>query len=188
MNDRAVTGVLGTFTFAKDFDKNGVLYYIGKHGRPFWNNPAETLQVMVLFSEHGEGNIVGVVSDALSRKPVTCRTRNGEKSWISYDLGRLRRLIPNYYTLRHGSSSKDMALQHWRFEGSENGVDWVCLDTRFNESALQRKYGTSSWPITGSHVAFRYLRVMQTGPNNSGTHELSVGGIEFYGKLLEMQE
>lgn len=181
----SILHVVGTFTFSKDFDKNGVFYYIGKHGRPFWNNPADTLQVMVSFSDHGEGEIVGVPSDSASRKSVTCHTKNGEKSWICYDLGRVRRLIPNYYTLRHGGSSKELALQHWRLEGSEEGDNWVCLSSHFNDMALHKKYGTSSWPITRDHKAFRFFRVIQAGPNASGSHELSVGGIEMYGTLLE---
>lgn len=174
-----------SFTFSKDFDKNGVLYYLGKHGRTFWNNPADTLQVMVTFSDHGDGEIVGQASDAASRKPITCRTKSGKKSWICYDLGRSRRLVINHYTLRHGGPSKEMALQHWRLEGSENGNDWVTLFTHFNEQALQKKYGTGSWPIKGAPTAYRYFRIIQIGPNTSGSHELSIGGIELYGTLYE---
>ena len=34
-------------------------------------------------------------------------------------------------------------------------------------------------------TVFRYFRLLQTGPNSSGTLGLFIGGLEFYGTLTE---
>eukprot|EP00118_Oscarella_pearsei_P000810 m.5859 g.5859 ORF g.5859 m.5859 type:complete len:201 (+) comp14307_c0_seq1:270-872(+) len=176
---------LGTFAYSKDFDKNGIVYYLGKNGRPAFQNPAETLQLMVTQSEQGDGEGIGCLEDVTGRKNAVFRTRNGPKSWMCFDFGIERAVAPKYYTLRHGGGDKSFALLHWRFEGSDDGERWTTLDTRFNDDQLHRRFGCGSWPVVGQATAVRFLRVVQTGPNASGSFQLSLGGFEVYGTLYE---
>ena len=42
-------------------------------------------------------------------------------SWMSVDLGSKRRLLLNYYCLRHGRSDGSNVLRNWELQASETG-------------------------------------------------------------------
>ena len=138
---------------------------------------------MITVSDHGTGDVIGRPEDIVGRKNAVFRTKNGEKSWICFDLGYSRAIAPTRYALRHGAADKSHALQHWRLEGSESGASWTILSVHFNENALHRRFGTGSWRIDAPKAPIRFVRVVQTGPNASGSHELCLGGFEVYGTL-----
>ena len=90
-----------TFTYNHDFDKNGILYYIGTDGlTTSWANPAEKKEVFVVRSSNGSGadqNFVG-------REAIYTSTDYREPNqWFRVDFGQFRRIYPTRYTLRHGS-------------------------------------------------------------------------------------
>jgi hypothetical protein len=72
---------------------------------------------------------------------------------------------------------------------------WVTLRTHTNDLSLSAgPYSTVDFDIKSSPpategapkgVGFRHFRILQTGPNSSGTHHLMCSGIELYGEFRD---
>jgi len=92
---------------------------------------------------------------------------------------------------------------NWQFEGSLDKENWEILDRRVYltddpsansemetvRNALKKKGATSTWAIDseklkGTKNGFRYFRIVQIGKNSSGSDNLSLSGIEIYGKVV----
>lgn len=82
----------------------------------------------------------------------------------------------------------------WRFEGSNDMVNWTLLDTRYHKlhndvaiGALSQPGGASTWGIDDKLFGrygtegFSCFRVVQIDANSSGDHKLSLSGVELYG-------
>ncbi|CDW80143.1 e3 ubiquitin-protein ligase hectd1 [Stylonychia lemnae] len=187
------------FIYDHDFDENGALFYLGTYGlkRP-WQNPHALGLIHCFTSSIGGGR----VEDIAGRQVVNCRTLNEPFSFFGIDLGEGRHLIPTCYSLRNRNSSTHV-LMNWHFEASNDKVNWVVLDrriylsdnTNYNQEMeqeqknLQRKGATSTWGIdqtiyndVGSQ-GFRYFRIVQVGKNSSGSDNLTLSGLELYGKV-----
>jgi hypothetical protein len=103
-------------------------------------------------------------------------------------------------------------LRSWRLEASaENKMNrnieaseepdepdpasWVVLRTHTNDLSLAAgPYSTADFEIKScppategapKGVAFRHFRIVQTGPNSSGTHHMMCAGFELYGELRD---
>lgn len=100
-----------------DFDKNGVLYWIGTNGKTSvdWVNPGQ-YGLMLVQSSDGRNLPYGQVEDILSRDSVAinCHTNDDSKAWFSIDLGLW--IIPSDYTLRHARGYGRSALRNWLFQ------------------------------------------------------------------------
>lgn len=93
---------------------------------------------------------------------------------------------------------------NWHFEASNDKVNWVILDRRIylsdnqhynlemeeEQKQLQKKGATSTWGIDQAiyndlgQSGFRYFRIVQVGKNSSGSDNLTLSGIELYGKVV----
>jgi hypothetical protein len=83
----------------------------------------------------------------------------------------------------------------WRLEGSNDLVNWICLDVRQHEpdnghamSILCRPGATTTWGVDptvcrrlGIVDGFNTFRLVQTSTNSEGGHHMSIGGLELYG-------
>ena len=77
-------------------------------------------------------------------------------------------------------------LRNWKFEGSENGVDWHCLVKHINDTSLKEAAGSSaSWaiPYSPSMPNYTMFRLCGTGPNSAGKHHVMLGSIEIWGHM-----
>ena len=175
-------------THTKDFDENGLMYWIGTNGRTCheWVNPASVGLVVVTSSE-GRSLPYGRLEDILSREPsaVNCHTNDDRKAWFAVDLGVF--IIPSCYTLRHARGYGRSALRNWMFQVSKDGVTWTTLFSHSDDTSLNEPGSTASWPLTPAAdevQGWRHIRIQQTGKNASGqTHYLSLSGLELYGKV-----
>ena len=83
----------------------------------------------------------------------------------------------------------------WRFEGSNDLVNWQLLDARYNDmhdhktrDNLCAKGAASTWGIDLSiydqvgYEGFSAFRIVQIDMNSGGTHNLCISNIELYGK------
>ncbi|XP_035233746.1 LOW QUALITY PROTEIN: E3 ubiquitin-protein ligase HECTD1-like, partial [Stegodyphus dumicola] len=174
------------FVHQKDFDDNGIIYWIGTNGRTVseWVNPAQVGLVMVTASE-GRNLPYGRLEDILSREAsaLNCHTNDDKRAWFAIDLGLW--LIPNRYTLRHARGYGRSALRNWLFQVSKDGSNWLTLFTHVDDCALNEPGSTASWPLdppAEEQQGWRHVRLQQTGKNASGqTHYLSLSGFEIYG-------
>lgn len=89
-----------TFEYISDFDRNGVIWFIGtKGGKEDWSNPAARGRVRVASSSVEKGNVRDFLEYESGQQFWTADVPS---SWVQVSLGSTRTLIPNYYTIRHG--------------------------------------------------------------------------------------
>jgi hypothetical protein len=73
-------------------------------------------------------------------------------------------------------------------EGSEDGLIWVKIDDRTNDTSLNSQGAISSFSISeGFQSEFRMIRLRQTRKNSSGSDRLLVEAIAFFGILKELK-
>ncbi len=94
-------------------------------------------------------------------------------------------------------------MLNWQFEGSLDKENWDVLDRRVYltddpvanaemetiRTALKKKGATSTWAIDSERIktvkgGYRFFRILQIGKNSSGSDNLSLSGIEIYGKII----
>ncbi|PRP84610.1 hypothetical protein PROFUN_09283 [Planoprotostelium fungivorum] len=174
------------FEYKTDLE-GGVLYWIGtKGGTGKWRNPCVLDNGIVIHaSSLNKGNPFDI-ADYI--KPKDIWTDDVPSSWYCVDLGASRSLLPTYYTLRHGGSSRQDCLRNWVLQASDDMIRWHVLLRHRDEKVLDSNYATYSWPISSATKPFRYFRILQTGHNSSNHNFLSLSGIEFYGELYDQME
>ena len=72
-------------------------------------------------------------------------------------------------------------------QGREEGGAWVDLRRHEQDCSLALPGQIASWPVashSGEGAAFRAFRILLTGPNAAGAHELHVSSWELYGYLF----
>ncbi|KAJ6254808.1 hypothetical protein M0813_12120 [Anaeramoeba flamelloides] len=183
---RPVCGI--SFEYESDFDKNGIIFYIGTGGikDPF-SNPSkkQKCNFSVKVSSIKRGDPLGVTA----RKMNEFWTRDVPASWVLFDFGPKRTIIPNYYTIRHGGNYRADSLRNWDLQGSNDCQNWTVLSKHRSDNSLNGKFATFSWPINKhQNTDFRYLRLLQSGYNSSHHNFLALGGVEFYGELYELYD
>jgi len=165
-----------------DFDEGGALYWLGTSGKThMWRNPMSLGHVLALASGVGFGKL----EDAVGRKVVNLRSNNAEGSYFGVDLLGERRLILQGYCLRNRDSTSH-ALTSWACQGSEDGSTWVTIDEQRNQSSLRRASATAYFQVRSDTFfeasrPYRCFRILQLGPNSSGSNNLVLSGLELYG-------
>lgn len=167
------------FVRESNFDKNGLLYFLGTQGltQETYINPHLAGHVQVTqnppynncppegFIEHTEKN-------------VQMLTSSQEGSTLEIKLPAPIRVTE--YTLRHYGGN--YALRNWVFEGSMNGTIWTELKQHVNDTSLSGNNSTKSWTVQRSSVAYTYFRLRTTGVNEHNNHYLYCAGLELYGQ------
>eukprot|EP00029_Vermamoeba_vermiformis_P014214 TRINITY_DN933_c0_g1_i1.p1 TRINITY_DN933_c0_g1~~TRINITY_DN933_c0_g1_i1.p1 ORF type:complete len:527 (+),score=102.64 TRINITY_DN933_c0_g1_i1:1405-2985(+) len=182
LTERAQMGRV--FEYSSDFDENGVIHYLGTNGRKNeWKNPALTGAVKVTASSIEKGKEIYIV-DKTSKEVWT---KEIPSSWFAIDLRKGKSLLPTYYTLRHGASSKMDCLRSWVLQGSDDGSTWEVLSRHQNDQSFNSGFATKTFKIDTTNInkPYRMFRVLQTGHNSGMNNFLAISGIEFYGDLYE---
>ncbi|XP_037777240.1 E3 ubiquitin-protein ligase HECTD1-like isoform X18 [Penaeus monodon] len=182
-----------TFKCNRDFDENGIIYWIGTNAKTAyeWVNPASVGLVVVTSSE-GRNLPYGRLEDILSRDPsaLNCHTNDDKRAWFAIDLGVW--FVPSAYTLRHARGYGRSALRNWMFQVSKDGMTWTTLYTHVDDCSLNEPGSTHTWfiqPQQDEKTGWRHVRIQQTGKNASGqTHYLSLSGLELYGTVTGVCE
>jgi hypothetical protein len=110
-------------------------------------------------------------------------TKNETDSWICYDFKDMQIKV-THYSIRSRRDGSTDHLRSWTLEGSQDGLRWVKIDDRTNDTSLNSKGAISIFSISESvQSEFRMIRLRQTGKNSSGSNHLVVNAIEFFGVL-----
>ena len=179
-----------------DYDQ-GVLHYIGTANKTHpYENPHANGEVVVSMSsvdighEYDGYNIVrnGSPERFVQYKPdaEVNSTQDIMASWISIDLGELRRLLCTSYVLRADRSGA--VPRNWEFQGSHDGSEWrTLIRHEEDDTLLEWALSVALWPVKerNERFRFRYFRLWQFGPNSRGGHKLACAGIELYGFLYQ---
>ena len=137
-------------------------------------------------------------SDRLPRYSVDFKENNmyfqsvyNENSWLKYDFIE-RKVHPTHYTIKTRNSSEGSYPKNWVIEGSNTGSDiqseWTVLDTRQNDSYLNKNKDIHTYSITNNQNEkkyFRYLRIRITGKDSSNWYHLTLSCLEYFGYLFE---
>ena len=181
------------FSYASDFDTNGLIYYIGSNGGTCpWVNPCRHSLVTVASSD-GAKLPYGKLEDMLSRDaaPRNCHTKDRPSSWFAIDLG--VRICVRKYSLRHARGYGTSALRNWELQGSKDGSVWQSLVQHVADESLDQPGSCASWdvpPVASDEECpkdsqgWRYVRILNTGPNAAGKDYISISGFEIYGVVL----
>jgi uncharacterized coiled-coil protein SlyX len=137
---------------------------------------------------HGKG-IVTITSKSVNDNPryatrnVADLTSDSEffslgqpRQWICWDFREMR-LRPTHYTI------KSYQLKSWVVESSLDAEEWTEID-RKTDSEDFKGWETVSFAVSNS-AQCRFIRLTQTGNNQSGNNCLYIRGFEFFGTLLQ---
>lgn len=112
-----------------------------------------------------------------------------ENSWLKYDFVN-RKVKPTHYSIRtrHDYGKGRQHPKNWVIEGSNEGKEWMVLDSHFDETCLDDKNVTHTFKIDDDlmpYNGYRYLRIRQTGKNTAGKNYLIFSALEYFGTLIE---
>ena len=158
-------------------DQAGILYFWGTNfAQTTWINPSSR---GATFSWSASGS--GSASNTADRTSnATNSTTNTANSWVQLDCGATRTIRPVGYYLQHDGTAAGF-LQNWKLQGSNNGSTWDDLDTRISDTSLNAANVFAFFSVPGVTTFYRYLRILQTGVNSSGSNTLTLSEWEFYG-------
>jgi len=196
--------------YEADFDKNGILYYLGTDGRSHYVHPqtrnmirctpekiysGNILQsfchdVTSLFRDSGNSHIVQnwhYADDAALRDVLT-------KDLCMYIQFLKHSVIPIKYTMRHGYPGGH-AMRSWNFEATNDPINdaiinktWVVLDVRVEDPSISPTVllNSASFDIMNPDgKSYHTFRIRLTGPNSSQSHYFMMAGFELYGTLFD---
>ena len=100
--------------------------------------------------------------------------------WICYDFKEWR-VAPTGYSITSGS---DWCPKSWVFQVSNDGKNWDVVDRRDNNEDFKAGKVTRNYELVPPpHGKFRFVRLLQTGPNHSGNDQLVIAALEVFGTL-----
>ena len=81
--------------------------------------------------------------------------------------------------------------RNWKITGSSDGINFVTLDSHVEDPIFTKDYQEEYFKIHKRRRAFRFIRIVQTGPSYYGTDAskaIRVGKIEIFGDSLVCNE
>jgi hypothetical protein len=105
-------------------------------------------------------------------------TNNSPRSWIQFDFKDSSICLTDYALKSDGNNAHH--LVQWEIEGSKDGNGWERIDAQ-NTQNLNGNYITKTFKCSSPGTRFyRYLRLIQTEKNSSGSDTLLLCNIEFF--------
>jgi hypothetical protein len=96
---------------------------------------------------------------------------------IAYDFNGNDEYAINNYTVASANDAPDRDPKNWNFQGSNDGSNWITLDSRNNESFGSR-FETKSYSISNT-TAYKQYRLNVTA--NQGSSLLQIAEIQLFG-------
>jgi hypothetical protein len=108
---------------------------------------------------------------------------NEPNQWLCYDFkDRLIRLT--HYSIH--AHSDDYYLRDWRIEGSDDNLNWSCLDQR-HDSTTNDGHPIGTFSVSKENECeYRFIRLFQTGKCARNDDFLSLYAFEVFGDLIEI--
>eukprot|EP01080_Neovahlkampfia_damariscottae_P004448 gene4448-7823_t len=169
------------FKYEKDFDTNGILYYIGsKEGKYEWSNPMK--QNLVSVSCWGQNKINGDLSTLVGRNDSDLWIESTSICAFQIDLKNYSVLISSF-TLKHFSQSCCYPIS-FKIEGSNNGIEWITIQVFIDPNLIFHEPNESkTFRIQNSNQSFfRFFRILNF-QKNSDNWNFGIGAFEMYGRL-----
>jgi hypothetical protein len=182
LSSGTITNENTTLSFNAVGDINGICYWLGsKNGS--WVNPHTSGRLQVSMSGIGGGTVEKIV-DRLGS--ATIYTLNAVNSWIAIDFLNYK-IKPNYYSIRHDNET-GYYLRNWKLQGSNDATNWIDLDEKNNNTAINSPDRWGGFPLSGIASFYKILRILQTGLNSNSDNYLVIGELEFYGDVVRSHD
>jgi hypothetical protein len=166
-----------------DYDGNGVLHWLGRRrGQGVWTNPAHTQHITLSSSS----TALGTLAMLTGNRVANFITRDEPLSWVAVEFRNIR-VQPTHYTVGYYEGGTINIPRNWRFQGSNDGVNWDTLREHRNDFTLTSSHISHTFelsPINGRY--YTHFRLFQFGPSSDALHYFGVSGIELYGLVLDM--
>ena len=186
------------FVWSANGDTNGLVYAIGTNfGTQVFANPGRlALATAGTVGTFRSSDAVGTAVDATSRGIEDSYTDGYAMSWHAFDFGSYP-IRPTVYTIQNRDTNWNLAIRSWKLQGtnvipaddwSKAGIEaatWEDLDVRVNDTTMPT--GANAWgkyDLTQPATAYRFFRVLQTGPGAGGYDFLAVAEFEIYGTAV----
>eukprot|EP00475_Leptophrys_vorax_P022175 TRINITY_DN30176_c0_g1_i1.p1 TRINITY_DN30176_c0_g1~~TRINITY_DN30176_c0_g1_i1.p1 ORF type:complete len:1071 (+),score=235.80 TRINITY_DN30176_c0_g1_i1:49-3213(+) len=172
-------------SFVHELDTNGLFYHIGtQEGSVAYSNPAESGLVKV--SASGLDPKSSSLSEIVGRGHSSVLTSAVINSWIEFDLLDYN-FCPVQFYLRNQFQDSSDGLRSWNLEGfDEENKSWSVLSSHSDDFHMDGKGSGHVWVCSRSPVAFySRIRIVQTGPNLSGSLRFALSNVEFYGHVTK---
>ncbi|TPP56301.1 HECTD1 protein [Fasciola gigantica] len=122
------------------------------------------------------------------------------RAWFAVDLG--LQLIPTAYSMAYLREAENfnvsVAPKNWNLEASNDGIHWTVLREHVNDTSIHPLSGSrAAWSLVmdcdevsagAKQNGYRFFKIQSTGTNSSGSCELAIGGLEFYGTVCATHE
>jgi hypothetical protein len=112
-------------------------------------------------------------------------SKNEVNQNIGYYFNNLR-VTPTHYALR--SCGEKVGGQHpqtWVVESSDDGVNWIEIDSRRNTTELDGPHQIGVFQVNEIRET-RFIRIRQTEPNRAGNNHLTFTAFELFGSVRMM--
>ncbi len=159
---------LHKFEYWSDFDKNGLLWWLGTNegNSDTWANP-HVSGIIEITTSHAMYSPAMKIEDIIGREAgASCYWGSSSPQYFIVDL-KDKKLRINYFTLRHGYQAANSYIQNWTFSCSNDKVHWVVLHESM-ETPFNKAFDTKSWPVKDVKEYFRYFKVTQAGNYSMG--------------------
>jgi hypothetical protein len=92
--------------------------------------------------------------------------------------------ISSYLLRSHSSGwANGCFISNWEFEGSNDKVNWISIDSKNNVSTLNGNLKESTFQCQSSQP-FSHIRLTHTGKNTFNNDQLAFAFIEFSGQIF----
>jgi hypothetical protein len=103
--------------------------------------------------------------------------------WLSYDFGN-RRVSVTGYSIRSHEQEYDAHPHNWVLEGSNDGSEWIKLDSQENNTELDGALRVATFKVQRCEPV-RMIRIRSTGLSIRGWYYLGFSAFEVFGMLHE---
>ncbi|EAX90171.1 hypothetical protein TVAG_375620 [Trichomonas vaginalis G3] len=128
----------------------------------------------------------GTMANIFENNGTIFGTVNDKDSWIQFDF-KNRRIALSAYSIRGLGGVKFHTMRSWKLLGSNNKKEWNEIDAEWDIEALNGKYHAVTFQVRPQSDPFRYLKIVQGGPNWAGSqyYNLALSQIDFFGDIFE---
>jgi hypothetical protein len=177
------------FTYSgKDYDDNGVLYWLGTNkGMDAYLNPAKrglvhlNCEVNKARDDYDVDDITEFVSRRVGCYQVPSAYPNDVR--LIVDLSPAEIFVSvDAYTL----AAYPRMMRNWELLGSNDKVNWVVLKKHVDDETINLLRQSATWTVTENRGKYQYFCIKRTGPVSVRQYEwTAASGFELYGTVYQ---
>jgi E3 ubiquitin-protein ligase HECTD1 len=174
-------GATKEFFYSKDYDTQGILYYLGTNrGLEEYHNP-HLRGVVTASASSFQNSTIDQFVDRMENARSRLYTDDIPKQYFMVDFHNVM-VQPTHYTLSHDGS--DNVPINWSVLGSTDGVTWTLLKCHSKDMSLCSER-SHTWPITADDYYSKF-KFLHADKNESDLWYFIIDRLEMYGKTINL--